>query len=176
MSLINLIWPQSTNLNVYLMRSILLFILMVSSFSLVGQRGQGQRSNPDERMERKHEHPSAEKLQAQKIAFFTMKMDLTPEEAQNFWPLYNEFSDKKMARRNGRKERPNLHDISDADANKMIDEYIENKQNELDLNKEYIVKFKSVIPPQKVMMVFMLERKFKEEMLNDVRRRLNENN
>ena len=30
-------------------------------------------------------------FEAQKIAFFTQEMELTPEEAAKFWPLYNEI-------------------------------------------------------------------------------------
>jgi len=36
-----------------------------------------------------------EKLNAYKIAFFTKKMDLSSQEAEKFWPLYNEFQDKR---------------------------------------------------------------------------------
>lgn len=35
-----------------------------------------------------------EKLEALKIAFITEKLSLTTKEAQNFWPVYNEYSQK----------------------------------------------------------------------------------
>ena len=37
----------------------------------------------------------AEKVEAQKIAFITNALNLTPEESQKFWPLYNEYSAKE---------------------------------------------------------------------------------
>ncbi len=37
------------------------------------------------------------KIEAQKISFITQQLDLSPEEAQKFWPLYNEMNNKKDA-------------------------------------------------------------------------------
>ena len=34
-------------------------------------------------------YPTHEEILSQKIAFFTQELDLTPEEAQQFWPVYN---------------------------------------------------------------------------------------
>ena len=31
-----------------------------------------------------------EQIESQKIAFFTAELELTPEEAQLFWPVYNQ--------------------------------------------------------------------------------------
>ena len=115
---------------------------------------------------------SSEKLESLKIAFFTKELDLTPKEAQNFWPIYNEYSAKKKELREKRKQRPDLSDVSEEEALALIDVFLNHKQNELDLDRNYTEQFKKVLPAQKVMMTFMLERKFKEEVLKDVRRRL----
>ena len=36
-----------------------------------------------------------EKMKAEKVAFITSYVDLTVEEAQNFWPIYNGIEKKK---------------------------------------------------------------------------------
>jgi hypothetical protein len=36
-----------------------------------------------------------EQLESQKVAFITKQLSLTIEEAQRFWPVYNEFQQKK---------------------------------------------------------------------------------
>ena len=36
-----------------------------------------------------------EKIEIEKIAYITKALDLSSEEAQVFWPLYNKYSDKK---------------------------------------------------------------------------------
>ena len=33
-----------------------------------------------------------EKMMSEKIAFITMELELTPEEAQVFWPVYNQIA------------------------------------------------------------------------------------
>ena len=38
-----------------------------------------------------------EKIESLKIAFITKRLDLTSKEAQQFWPLYNEYNDKIKA-------------------------------------------------------------------------------
>ena len=32
-----------------------------------------------------------EQIQAQKIAFISTQLELTPDEAQKFWPIYNRY-------------------------------------------------------------------------------------
>src|SRR5215212_6618435 len=34
------------------------------------------------------------KLKAYQIAFLTKKLDLTPDEAQRFWPVFNKYEDE----------------------------------------------------------------------------------
>ena len=37
-----------------------------------------------------------EKIKAIQVAFISNKLNLTPEEAQKFWPIFNQFSDKQF--------------------------------------------------------------------------------
>src|SRR4030043_2082544 len=41
------------------------------------------------------QNPNQERLNAYKIAFFTKRLNLTPGEAEKFWPVYNEFQETK---------------------------------------------------------------------------------
>src|ERR1035437_4885758 len=59
-----------------------------------------------------------EKMESMKIAFLTQKLDLTPDEAQKFWPVYNEFQKKREELRKKRREeiksaKGNLDSLSD---------------------------------------------------------------
>ena len=40
-----------------------------------------------------------QKVEALKISFITNKLNLTPEEAKLFWPIYNQYEDEKKALR-----------------------------------------------------------------------------
>ena len=45
--------------------------------------------------ERKGREEYIEKFRSMKIAFFTEKLELTPGEAEIFWPAYNEYEKEK---------------------------------------------------------------------------------
>ena len=53
--------------------------------------------NKQKNEEQKRTHQEMrEMIQAKKIAFFTEYLDLTPSEAEKFWPLYNSFWKQRM--------------------------------------------------------------------------------
>ncbi len=119
----------------------------------------------------------AKRMEAQKIAFLTNKLELSPEEASKFWPVFNEYSAKQKALRGDREKRPSREDwenMSDADADKLLNQMLQKRENELNLQKSYISKFKAVLPTKKVVKLFHLEKKFKEEMLRTLKHRLHE--
>jgi hypothetical protein len=37
---------------------------------------------------------NGEKIQTLKIAFITQKLQLTPDEAEKFWPIYNQYDNE----------------------------------------------------------------------------------
>lgn len=111
----------------------------------------------------------AQKVEAQKIAFITNALNLTPEESQKFWPLYNEYSAKEKEFRPEFKERPG--NVSEAEANELINKFFENEEKRLILMKNYYQKFKNVIPASKVVKLHFAERKFKEKLLEKIKER-----
>ncbi len=121
---------------------------------------------------RRNERASSERVEAQKIAFFTNKLDLTPEEAQVFWPVYNEYAKAKKQLKNESVRHLEMDELDDAQANEFIKKYLDNKQRSITLDTEYIEKFKKVLPSKKVLQLIVLERKFKEEVLKDLQKRL----
>ncbi|MBL4625634.1 MAG: hypothetical protein JKY42_10920, partial [Flavobacteriales bacterium] len=84
-----------------------------------------------------------EKMRAHKIAYITEKLNLTPDEAQVFWPVYNELETKlhdlRGANRPDRKKDP--ESMTDTEVEKMINKRFEFRQKELDLEKQYHEKF-----------------------------------
>ena len=64
-----------------------------------------------------------QEIKSQKIAFFTDKIGLTPEEAQTFWPIYNNYWDKKNKIIADRKEKMSY--FAENSKNMSNDEMIE---------------------------------------------------
>ncbi len=119
--------------------------------------------------------PTKEKIKALKIAHITSKLDLSSEEAQKFWPIYNEFeakmdalrAEKRALRKKGKKAEPT--ELSDAELEKIVDNHLEIEQKELDVKKVYHTKFKAILPIQKVAKLYKSEHSFKKELLKKMR-------
>ena len=56
--------------------------------------------------ERKGREEQREKFRSMKIAYFTEELELTSEEAEKFWPLYNDYEKKKREVSQYRHRRP----------------------------------------------------------------------
>lgn len=112
-----------------------------------------------------------DRLKSMKVAYITDQLDLTPEESQNFWPLYNELEDKlRQIRKDHRPERIQ-ENISEAEALDLINKTLESEQRELDLKKEYSQKLQTVISPVKLIRLQKAEKQFKRELLNRAKTR-----
>lgn len=111
-----------------------------------------------------------QKVNAYKIAYLTEKLDLTPEEAQKFWPLYNEFhknEDSLQRLEHKRLVSPeNLQAMSEKDVEAFVDQRLVHMQQMLDLKKYYHQKFKEILPIKKVARLYIAEKEFKKYILN----------
>ena len=92
-------------------------------------------------------------------------MDLNPEESKNFWPIYNQYDAKMRQLREEADIEFDKGQMSDAEAEVLLNKIIDREQKELDLKKEYIQKMKSAISIKKIAKLFVLERRFKSEMI-----------
>ncbi len=108
-----------------------------------------------------------EKLEAARIAFITTELSLTPEEAQKFWPLFNQREAEMRALRHQLKTciKDKAESLSDTEAEKSIEAYFSLRQQELDLEKKYDILFREVLPARKVSQLYSAERRFKGEVL-----------
>jgi hypothetical protein len=114
------------------------------------------------------------KIQTQRIAFFSQRMEITPAEAQKFWPLYNEYSEKKntiTAEKNTltKTYKANLGTMSEKDVDIVIQKYVNLAKEEASLFEEYNKKFRNVLPAHKVMKLYLAEFEFKEWLLKQIR-------
>lgn len=109
-----------------------------------------------------------ERMQSLRIAFLTEYLNLTPEESQKFWPVYNQmrdeikvWMDKEAELRKGK----NMDQLSDTELNKMIESHFENDQQILNIKKKYAEEFKKILPLKKVALLADAENEFKRKLL-----------
>lgn len=105
-----------------------------------------------------------ERVESLRIAYITERLNLSPTESQQFWPLYNELQDKKRALKN-KEYRPRLEDLTDEEAEKLILAKFDRDQKELDLHKAYYIKIKEVISSKRLIKLLVAEREFKKRLL-----------
>lgn len=139
--------------------TLLLFVLIGFAGMVSAQRGGGARKD---------------KIEAMKIGFITQRLNLTPEEAQKFWPVYNRFNDEMERVRKGNRaklmeEAGDMDNMSDAEAEKALNDMIASRAAELEIIKKYTTEFKKVLPPQKVVKLFVAEQAFKRELLKKLK-------
>lgn len=97
-----------------------------------------------------------EKVQALKIAFITQKLELTTDEAQRFWPVYNRYETEiKQAMVN----------------NKLGGDALDNEEQILSVKKRYRSEFIKVIGQPKTNTLFNAEKEFRGALM----RRLKDN-
>ena len=109
-------------------------------------------------------------LENAKIAFITNRVSLTQDQAQKFWPLYNEFSDRRRElNRTGRLLRRDVTEgMTDPQLRDNFVQSFNSRQQELNLEKEYFEKFQKVISLRQVAQLFQAERDFTKEVIKRV--------
>jgi len=113
-------------------------------------------------------------VKAQKIAFFTEKIGLTPAEAEKFWPVYNAYWEKKNEIIASWKKKFNHYqkhqdELSDPQMEKLADDYIEFELQKAELLEKYNKKFKEILPIHKVMKIYQADYEFKAYLLEKIK-------
>lgn len=144
-------------------------LIAITIFALFGSSAVAQMDLEDFPMLQK----KMEKIEAQKVAFITTKLDLSPAEAQKFWPVYNEFNNKREElQRDFRRKYVigvDLETMNEEEAAKIGDARIMNLQQIFDLQKSFHYQLKEVLPPKKILRLYEAEQQFKRLLLEKLR-------
>ncbi len=99
------------------------------------------------------------KLEAYKIAYLTNKLSLTPQEAQRFWPIYNQYENELRAVRIESRQGEN--------------DVLKREEKVLNIRKKYNTEFAKVISPEKVNTLFRSEKEFNALVQKEMMERRN---
>jgi Spy/CpxP family protein refolding chaperone len=109
-----------------------------------------------------------EKMKAARVAFLTTELELTTEEAQNFWPVYNQAqAEKDAAYRETRTAYRALTEAikegkPDKEVAALLQAYLKASKVPSALDAEYSTEFLKVLPATKVAKLFISEEKFRK--------------
>jgi hypothetical protein len=105
-----------------------------------------------------------QQIETAKIAYISKELELTPAEAQKFFPLYNEYrTEMRKIIHEKRKNRPNNL--------KRYGNELEFDSQVLACKKKYRDRFATVIPISKASRFFEVEGEFREKLFKELENR-----
>jgi len=134
-----------------------LILLTVSGFNLLNAQNNRRDNGWD-------------KFRAEKVSFLTDKLQLTPTEAQKFWPVYNELEKKRWEAQNLRRDLEIKVYVSEETLSKkeviqLTRDYSSSMQKEAELYVNYNEDFLKILPPEKVLLLYKSENEFRMHMI-----------
>jgi len=115
------------------------------------------------------ERQGMKKIKAQRVAFITERIDLTPEEAEEFWPMYNQFENDKKGIQEKYKRKKRVVNMTDQELEKHMLDSFARDQEVLDLKKSYFQKFKKILPVRKLAMFQIAEKEFRKNIVGKLK-------
>ena len=125
---------------------------------------------------REHFKEKKEKIKALKVAFITTELNLTPDEAAKFWPLFNAFEDRqqeikkqKLKAYLERTDGSSIDNLSEKEAAKLLTQ-MESTEDELfQLKKKFVSNLKGILPSTKILKLKKAEEQFSKKLLQQYR-------
>jgi hypothetical protein len=110
-------------------------------------------------------------IQAERQEMFRAELHMTEEEAEKFWPIYSTYREEYdgIMRRYGEMIADYVRRYDDADlsneyADEMIETYFGIKEELLQVQQQFLPKFKDALPALKVARFYQLENRFNTEI------------
>ena len=137
-------------------------VLMTFNVHAQNQMRQGERQLTPQQKDR---------IESQRIAFISSKLELSPAQAEKFWPRYNEYYSEQQELR-GEMERmtdDEIRNLSESEARTMLQKKLEMRQGELDHDKTFFKEMESILTPNQVLILSGVDGQFRRHMLRQAR-------
>ena len=109
-----------------------------------------------------------ERIRALKVAYITDKLQLTPEESEKFWPVYNQYETEQKRIRQKYKADLDLSIMKDEDLERSITDRFEMEEQLIKLKRDYFQRMKSFIAVRKIAQLQRSEQEFNRELLKRI--------
>jgi hypothetical protein len=131
-----------------------LLIILLMCFGLMSS-GFSQEAEKTQQQPQQQQQPDGGKLKALQIAYLTNKLNLKPEEAQRFWPVFNQYQEEI---RKVRIEGKNLPEV-------------DKEQKIVDIRKKYFEEFTKVLNKERADRVFKADNEFRDVIRKEIQER-----
>ena len=109
-----------------------------------------------------------ERIQEERVKFFTQELQLTQAESKVFWPLFDQYRTDERSLENQYKSKKKLALLTDEEVEAHIYKMFELEEKKVALKKSYFEQLKEKLPIRKIAMLESTERKFKRMVLKKI--------
>lgn len=113
-------------------------------------------------------------INSKRIAFLSERMSVTPDEARQFWPVYNEYNQKRDAQANAHREKWSGKEVSEMtqeEASRYAEDQVSYVEQSAAIKREYYEKLKRILPVKKIALLYEAERDFNKMLFREARLR-----
>lgn len=137
------------------------YMLLLSMF-FIFHDGFGQRGD------------AREKIEAARIALITERLGLTPEQAEKFWPVYNEYDQQRrdLARQlQDARQQVDLDNMTEEQSRNLMDLGLRIRERQVQLERQYAQRLTDVISAQQLLSLKKAEDDFRRMILRRLEER-----
>lgn len=124
------------------------------------------------------DHKSHDQIRSLKIAHLTSELELTPAEAEKFWPLYHAYDQKMYELRHNettklirKTEASEIEKMSEKEAEKALNDMIKFETEYFAVRKQFILDVQKIISAQKIIKLKKAEDDFNKKLLKQYRKK-----
>ena len=111
------------------------------------------------------------KIQAQRVAFITQRLNLTPTESGYFWAIYNEYEAEVKTIKRSMRRRNTAPPANDDEAYELIIQRMDQEEQLLALKRAVFEDLRHHVSPRKLMRLPKAERDFRQTLVRQLRQR-----
>ncbi len=145
-------------------------IVMILTVVLLSFTAYAQQNNDNAEARKEAREQRAKQIETQKIAYMTQALELTVQQSQEFWPIYNQYDAEvqKLFR-----ERRKLHrNLEGENATKEdIDLLLDKEAAMVEVRRSYVPSFVKVLSVSQAARIFVAEENFKQELVRSLRKK-----
>ncbi|MEZ5042673.1 MAG: hypothetical protein R2828_22435 [Saprospiraceae bacterium] len=114
-----------------------------------------------------------DRVEAERVAFITKIMQLSPKQAQDFWPIHGEYEAEENKIRQRYKTQGFLAEMDETQAQEALENRLRMEDELLSLKKNYFVRFRAIVTAKQMLLFLKANAEFKQYLLDEIRRRRN---
>ncbi|HAX14306.1 MAG TPA: hypothetical protein DCX87_01735 [Leeuwenhoekiella sp.] len=120
-----------------------------------------------------------EQIKALRVPFLTEELNLTPAEAEKFWPIYNTYDCKMVDLRSRERalfeekffESGSKKNLTEKEANKLMAEYNDIQRSKYEIESQLMTDLTQKLPASKMVFLPEAEHKFGRKLWEEYKKR-----